>query len=184
MATLVALEEGTEPVIVAFTAQEMLAAAQGNIMGLILASARYCMDRGLSFEEWVESMGRLHAPLWDRDADRSPLHVARRVALCLVSAGARHVSVAGDESRAEVSCRWPDEGRLAFFGLTRAEIRASLRDTAAQPASSRPSRGSWTCGSRPRRTAIARGCPLRARSGKRRGTGERSRAGHTHAGQP
>jgi hypothetical protein len=138
MATLVALEEGTEPVDVAFTAQEMLAAVQGNVTGLILATARYCKDRDLSFEAWVDGMGRLEAPFWEKEEYRSPLGVARRVALWFAAAGARHVCVAGDERRAEVSYRWPDEGWLECFGLSRAEIRTSLRDTAAQPASLHP----------------------------------------------
>jgi hypothetical protein len=127
MATLVALEGGTEPVEVAFSAQELLAAAQGNVTGLILAAARYCKDRSLSFEAWVESMGRLEAPFWEKEAYRSPLGAARRVALWLAAAGARHVAVAGDERRAEVSYRWPDAGWLEALGLSRAEVQAFCR---------------------------------------------------------
>jgi hypothetical protein len=71
--------------------------------------------------------GRLDAPLWEKVEYRSPLRVARRVALCFVSAAAQHVAVAGDESRAEVSYRWPDEGWLEFSDLSRQEIQMFSR---------------------------------------------------------
>jgi hypothetical protein len=127
MATQLALEPQTEPVDAEFSAQQVLAAAQGNSTGLILGSARYCKDHGLSFVEWVESMGRRDAPLWEKEEYRSALRVACRVALWFVAAGARHVAVAGDESRAEVSYRWPDEGWLEFFGLSRQEVQTFSR---------------------------------------------------------
>jgi hypothetical protein len=46
----------------------------------------------------------------------------------MVSGGATDVVVTGDESRAELSYRWPgDEGLLAVFGLSRQDVQTFSR---------------------------------------------------------
>lgn len=107
--------------------QELLESAQGNVTAFILATARYCKERGIRFDEWVISTGRLFAPSWDETADKSPLGVARNAARNMLSAGATAMAVTGDDTHAEVTYRWPDDRALANYGLARLDIQTFPR---------------------------------------------------------
>jgi hypothetical protein len=127
MTTHVTQPKQDAPAVAAFSAQETLEAAQTNITSLILATARYGKDRGSSFDEWVGTLGRLFAPRWREAEYNNPLAAARRAALNMVSAGAMEVAVAGDERRAQVTYRWPDDDWLRFFDLSRQEVESFSR---------------------------------------------------------
>ena len=112
---------------VEFSTQELLESAQGNCTAFILATARYCRERGIPFDEWVISTGSLFAPTWDETADKSPLGIARRAARNMLSLGATEMAVKGDDTQAEVTYRWPDAGALGIFGLAVQETQTFPR---------------------------------------------------------
>jgi hypothetical protein len=107
------LDEGTE---------ELLDHAEENLTAVILGTAAFCKTRQIPFSEWVDFIGKSVAPTWDEVKGQGPRQIARLVALNVVAAGGDVDGLTGEDSRAELRCRWPDGEDLAHFGLTREDL--------------------------------------------------------------
>jgi hypothetical protein len=104
----------------AFTPEQILESAQGNVNGLCLVAIAYLKEHNLSLDEFWSFVGHRLAPSWGQGASAD--EVASGAALNMVSGGCKLRLLSGDESKAEaVLAEWPPEGDLTFFGLTQQE---------------------------------------------------------------
>jgi hypothetical protein len=105
-----------------FTPEQIASTSMGNIEALCLASIVFAKENGFSPEDYWSSIGRLYAPGWEGMAHEPLVEVVKRIAINMVSVGAKLVSLAGEDKKAEaVFSEWPSTDLLSFFGVSQAE---------------------------------------------------------------
>ncbi|MDQ5851743.1 MAG: hypothetical protein M3380_06620 [Chloroflexota bacterium] len=101
-----------------FTTERILQQAQGNVAAILLGTAAYLQQQGLSPHEWATALGRTFAPGWEELRGRGARDVAQIAVLNHLSAGAKLISLEGDDHAAEAVVDWPTQEMLDFIGFT------------------------------------------------------------------
>ena len=96
----------------------------GNAMAAILTTLLYLKEHHQSVEEWVAFLGRSYAPGWENLRGKGAKAFARMAALNFVSVGANLLSLAGNETHAELTATWPSQEWLDFVGVSKGDSDA------------------------------------------------------------
>jgi len=126
------------------TPEELLEQAQANAQALAIATLAFLSKRGISPEEWAESVGRSLSVSWD---DPEPWEAGEFLDAMLTnlrSLGATVVSSSLQPDRAEATVRnFPDPELCSLFGVD-LKVAACINDLPAPIAAERSLRWSWS----------------------------------------